>query len=191
MRIIRLLWKEVEKACRIVSAKILKDHFEPDLCVAISRGGFPPARIICDLLNIRNLTSIRIEYYSGVNETMSEPRLAYPLNADVKGMRVLVVDDVADRGDSLVLAKKHILEMGAGETKFATLHYKPWSKMKPDYYAFECRSWIVYPWEVTETAREISSKLLQQGKCLSEIKRELLRIKLTQTEIRQALKERI
>jgi hypoxanthine phosphoribosyltransferase len=140
-------------------------------------------------LNINNLTSIRIEYYSGVNETKTEPKLVYPLGVDVKGMGVLVVDDVADRGDSLILAKKHIQEMGANEVKFATLHYKPWSKFKPDYYASEHSSWIVYPWEVTETARKISSKLLQEGKRMSEVKMQLLRIKFTQTEIRQALRE--
>lgn len=189
MRIVRLSWEDIDKACRIVSNKIVRAHFKPDLCVAISRGGFPPARIICDFLDIRNLTSIKIEYYSDVNETLKEPKLIYPLNADVRGMRVLVVDDVADRGDSLILARKHVQEMGASETKLATLHYKPWSKLKPDYYAFEYRSWIMYPWEVIETARETSSKLLRRGKHLSEIKRELLRIKLSQTEIRQALNE--
>nr|MDO8099815.1 phosphoribosyltransferase [Candidatus Njordarchaeota archaeon] len=189
MRIVRLSWEEIEKACRIVSTKILVDHFKPDLCVAISRGGFPPARIVCDFLDISNLTSIRIEYYSSVNETIPEPKLVYPLNADVKGTKVLVIDDVADRGDSLILAKKHVQEMGASEAKLATLHYKPWSKIKPDYYAFEYKSWIVYPWEIIETARKISSKLLQQGKRLNEIRRDLLRIKLTQAEIRQALSE--
>jgi hypoxanthine phosphoribosyltransferase len=189
MRIVRLFWEDIDKACRIVSNKIIRAHFKPDLCVAISRGGFPPARILCDFLDVRNLTSIKIEYYSNVDETMKEPKLVYPLNADVKGMRVLVVDDVADRGDSLILARKHVQGTGASETRLATLHYKPWSKLKPDYYAFEYRSWIMYPWEVIETAREISSKLLTQGKHLSEIKRALLEIKLTPTEIRQALNQ--
>lgn len=157
--------------------------------MAISRGGFIPARLICDLLDINSLACIRIKYYSGINRTLAEPRIICPLNADAKNKRVLIVDDVADRGNTLMVAKKHVEEVGAREIRLATLHYKPWSKLEPDYYAREFRSWIVYPWEVFESIRKIFPQLLQEGKSLNEAKRQLSRIGITENEIRTALRD--
>lgn len=176
MRIIHLSWEDIERDCRVVSEKILIDGFRTDLCVAISRGGFPVARIICDFLDVTNLTSMRIEYYSDINLTLSKPRLVFPLNADVRQKKVLIVDDVADRGDSLIIAKNHVLDNKASETKLATLHYKPWSKLRPDYFAREYKSWIVYPWEVAEAKRKITANLLQNGKSMREIEKLLSKI---------------
>jgi hypothetical protein len=171
-------------ACRTVSRKILKTNYRPDLCLAISRGGLIPARLICDLLGLRDLTCWKIEYYSGIDRTLTEPRILHPLNLDPRNKRVLVVDDVADRGNTLILAKKNLGELGAIEARLATLHYKPWSKVKPDYYARELRSWIVYPWEVNETIRSVFSDLRQKGISADEAKRRLTKIGMTENEIR-------
>jgi hypothetical protein len=176
MRFIRLSWEDIEKDCKIVSKKILVDGFKTDVCVAISRGGFPVARIICDLLDVTSLASIGIEHYSGIDVTLPKPRLLFPLSADVKEKRVLIVDDVADRGDSLALAKNHVEDNKASEIRLATLHYKPWSKLRPDYFAREYKSWIVYPWEVVQTKRKITANLLQNGKSMREIDSLLLKI---------------
>jgi len=191
MRIIRLSWEDIEKDCRTVSKKILTDGFTTDVCVAISRGGFPAARIMCDLLNIASLASMRIEYYSDIDLTLRKPKLVFPLNADVRQKRVLIVDDVADRGDSLILAKNHVQENEALEIKLATLHYKPWSKLRPDYYAREYKSWIVYPWEVAETERRITANLLQNGKSAREIDRLLSKIGIKGAGIGAPLKKNI
>jgi hypoxanthine phosphoribosyltransferase len=135
------------------------------------------------------LASIKIENYSNIDELLVTPRLVYPLSADTKGKRVLIIDDVADRGDSLILARKHVVELGAREVRVATLHYKPWSKIKPDYYALEYRSWIVYPWEITETVRKLVLRLLEERKSMDEIKKRLLKLKITDTEINKYVRE--
>jgi hypoxanthine phosphoribosyltransferase len=127
---------------------------------------------------------MRIEYYSDIDLTLPKPKLVFPLNTDVRQKKVLVVDDIADRGDSLILAKAHVQDSGASETKLATLHYKPWSKLRPDYFAREYKSWIVYPWEVAETERKITVNLLQDGKNICEIKKVLSRIGIKGAGIR-------
>jgi hypoxanthine phosphoribosyltransferase len=81
----------------------------------------------------------------------------------VEGKRVLVVDEVADTGRSLELVREHILENGAVEVKIATVYYKPWSIIKPDYYEKETSSWIVFPWEIKETVRKIVKKCRKNG----------------------------
>jgi hypoxanthine phosphoribosyltransferase len=159
MRLLWLTWDEVDRLCRSLARKIKRGGFSPDLVVGISRGGFPVARILCDELGIRKLASLQIEYYSSPGKTRKEPVLLYPLNADVKGKKVLIVDDVADRGESLKLAKKHVGEKGAKEIKIATIHYKPWSVTIPDFYVKKVKSWIVYPWERKETAEILGGKI--------------------------------
>jgi hypoxanthine phosphoribosyltransferase len=188
MRILRLSWDQVEKACRIVSNRILESDFRPDLCVAVSRGGFIPARLLCDLLDMRNLACLRIEYYSGMNVTLNEPRISCPVSANAKEKKVLIVDDVADSGSTLILAKKHLQEAGADKIQIATLHYKPWSKLRPDYYAYELKSWIVYPWEVFETIRNMFSELLQRGKKTDEARRQLQKTYFSGNEVLTALR---
>tara|TARA_Y100001972_G_scaffold115647_1_gene152603 strand:- start:324 stop:722 length:399 start_codon:yes stop_codon:yes gene_type:complete len=57
----------------------------------------------------------------------------------------LIIDDIADSGETLKLWQKEFKD-----SIFATLHYKNISKVKPDIFAKEIEEdygWIVYPWE--------------------------------------------
>ena len=129
--------------------------FRPDIIVGVSRGGWPPARVLSDLLGNSNLASVRAEFYMGIEETKGEPILSQPVSAEVANKRVLVVDEVADTGKSLNLVKKHLIEQGAKEVKIATIYYKQCSIIRPDYYEKETNHWIVFPWEVKETVCKI------------------------------------
>ena len=65
----------------------------------------------------------------------------------MKKKKMLLVDEVADTGDTLKHAVEHVKELGVEEVRSAVLHYKPTSIVKPDYYMVETTSWTVYPWE--------------------------------------------
>ena len=39
-------WKDVERLSEELAQKIIDSRYEPDVVVAISRGGFDPARIL-------------------------------------------------------------------------------------------------------------------------------------------------
>jgi len=92
----------------------------------------------------------------------------------VEGERVLVVDDVADTGESLRVVQTHLGEKGATEVKIATIYYKPWSVLIPDYYEKETSSWIIFPWERKETVRKVVEKFKCQGKSVEEAKEKLV-----------------
>ena len=145
-----LSWDDVQGLSEKVSDLVMDSGYKPDLLIAISRGGFDPARIMSDQLNIRKLASLQIIYYTGLNTKREKPEVLFPLNAQVEGLKVLVVDDVSDSGNSLIAVKKYVEDRGALEVRLATLHHKPWSKFKPDYYAEEVSKWIIYPWEPRE-----------------------------------------
>jgi len=152
-------WNQIEQLCEELAGKIRESGFKPHVIVGIARGGWIPARLLSDRLLIANLASMRTEFYEDVGKTKKEPEITQCVSADVKGKSVLLVDDVSDTGLSLLTAKKHLEGAGAREIKIATLHYKPLSKVKPDFYAQETTDWLVYAWEKNETY----SKRLKQG----------------------------
>jgi hypoxanthine phosphoribosyltransferase len=102
---------------------------------------------------------------------------------------VLVVDEVADTGKSLKLVKEHIIEQGATEVKIATVYYKPWSIVKPDYYEKETSQWIVFPWEIKETVRKIVKKCEKTGKPIREEAARLVKAGISPGLIERFLKE--
>ena len=95
-------WHEVYRLCRKLSERIITSGYRPDLIVAVARGGYVPARLLCDFIGINELTSIRVEHYYPGAKKQTEARIRDPLSADIAGRRVLLVDDVNDSGDTLL-----------------------------------------------------------------------------------------
>ncbi|MGQ9759896.1 MAG: phosphoribosyltransferase [Candidatus Methanomethylicaceae archaeon] len=143
-------WEDVEKWSRIVSDTIMKSGWKPDVIIAISRGGFVPARLICDRLVVGELVSLQVSHWPSAAQVAKEAGVKYPLQCDLKYKKALIVDDIADTGESIIIAKDHIwTECKPDELKVATLQWiSTSSKIKPDYYAEEVKEWVwyQYPW---------------------------------------------
>ncbi|MEM4367090.1 MAG: phosphoribosyltransferase [Candidatus Anstonellales archaeon] len=148
-----ITWSSVEKSCAKLGDMIKKD-FEPDVLVGISRGGLVPVRLLSDKLGNSNIGIMRVVFYKGAGKTIGFPKIVQPLNIDVKGKKVLVVDDIVDTGMSMQVAIDHIKRRGAKEIRVAVIDYKQSSSIKPHYYANKASKWIVYPWMKEETKRE-------------------------------------
>jgi len=161
-------WSQIYLMLIKLARQIKKSSFKPEVIVGVSRGGWPPARILSDLLDNPNLANVKVEFYVGVAETREEPILTQPVSVDVKGKNVLIVDEVADTGKSLQLIRSHLLEMGAKEVKIATIYHKPWSSVRPDYSVKETSRWIVFPWEIRETIRKLVNKFGSDGEALNK-----------------------
>jgi hypoxanthine phosphoribosyltransferase len=151
-------WNQIYAMLCSQAEKIRRSGFKPDIIVGVTRGGWVPARVLSDLLEIHVLVTVRVEFYLGVAETRNEPVMTQGVSAVVAGKKVLVVDDVADTGKSLRLVREHIRQQGAAELRIATVYRKPFSIIAPDYYEKETRRWVVFPWETKETLRKIVEK---------------------------------
>jgi hypoxanthine phosphoribosyltransferase len=167
-------WHQIYELLLNLASTVRKTGFEPEIIVGVSRGGWPPARVMSDLLENPKLANVAAEFYIGVAETNGKPVITQPVSVSVKGKKVLVVDDVADTGESLRLVRSHLEEQGATEVKTATIYYKPWSVIIPDYYKKETRSWIIFPWERKETVRKIVEKCKRQGNSIDTAKEKLV-----------------
>ncbi|WP_043117294.1 phosphoribosyltransferase [Solemya velum gill symbiont] len=135
-----------------LAEEIRASDYHPDLVVAISRGGFTPARVLCDVLGLFNLTSIRVVHYSKAAVHEQQAFVKYPLCMDVAGQRILLVDDVNDTGDTLKIARSHLESLGPTEVRIAVLHEKSCSPVRAEYVAesLDKWHWLIYPWAVVE-----------------------------------------
>ena len=154
-------WTKVSQLSRLLANKVLDSGYQPDIVIAIARGGLVPARLLCDHLDIYNLTSIRITHYTSGANKAEVARLNLPLNVNVNNMKVLLVDDVDDTGDTLQLALAHINTFNPADVKVAVLHHKLVSTVVPDFYAQKITRWrwLTYPWAVTEDLQGFIKKM--------------------------------
>jgi hypoxanthine phosphoribosyltransferase len=83
--------------------------------------------------------SIKLSSYEGTNST-GKVRQALGLTADIKGRRVIIIEDIVDSGNTIVELKKILADNGAAESRICTLLYKPDAykqNMPLDYVAME------------------------------------------------------
>jgi hypoxanthine phosphoribosyltransferase len=186
-----LTWNRTYNVLLGLSRKIIRSGFVPDVIVGVSRGGWIPARVLCDLLSAPVLANIGVEFYTGIGQTKRRPRLTQPLSTNVSGKKVLLVDEVADTGQSLKLAKEHIVKEGAKEVKTATIYTKPRSLIEPGYHEKETSNWIVFPWETKETIRSIvTGSKWEERKELDDLYHAKLTAKQAQKFLNEILREK-
>ena len=154
-------WKQFYTLARQLALMIRESRFQPELIVAIGRGGYMPARIVSDYLDVFDLADIRIEHYRGVHKEHLA-RVRYPLAADASAKRVLLVDDVSDTGDTFDAAIRHLRNRGEpAEFRTAVLHHKAVSRFTPDFYSEVVSEWrwIIYPWAIMEDLRSFLGEM--------------------------------
>ncbi|MHA1963733.1 MAG: phosphoribosyltransferase [Candidatus Thorarchaeota archaeon] len=145
--------------------KVKKSGWRPDAIVGIARGGWVHARIACDLLGVKDLFSVKVDHWGVTATKDGKAKLTCPLTGDVKGKRVLVVDDITDTGESLTTAVEHVKESDPLEVKSATLMHIAGSKFVPDYYGVEMAwAWEIWPWNFYEDMTALITKIFEGEK---------------------------
>ena len=142
-----LTWQTFGTASRELAQQVLDSGFQPDLMLSITRGGMMPAGAMSYAMGIKNLHIINVEFYTGVDTRLPLPVLLPPVPAAVhlSDKRVLVVDDVADTGETLRMVRDFCAGHVA-ETRTAVLYEKPQSVVKCDYVWKRTSEWISFPW---------------------------------------------
>lgn len=121
-------------------------EYNPDAIVAIARGGLTIAHVMAEGLDVRDVQSLRTELYDKTNKRDNITIFNHCEFKDAK--RVLVVDDIADSGDTFK-AVIESLECGNKDIKFksAALFYKKTSTYEPHFWINEAQEWIEFFWE--------------------------------------------
>jgi hypoxanthine phosphoribosyltransferase len=133
------------------------------MIIGITRGGWVPARNLCDFLGVKDLIGLKVEHWGVTATPDGEAKIRYPLKMDLTGKKVLVVDDITDTGKSLMVAVEHVNALNPSEIRTATLLCIRGSRFHPDYYAEEIDwKWIIFPWNVLEDLINLVSNYLRE-----------------------------
>ena len=159
-------WDYIYDLCREISDDVKAADFEPDVTVALARGGWFAGRVLCDFLGLDDLTSLKMEHYVGTGEKADEPTVRYPMpEGSVRGKDVLVVDDIADTGGSIQRAHEYVTDRAPGEVRTATLQLLGTSEFQPDFVGerLDEWAWIVYPWNFIEDMVDLVAGVMEKG----------------------------
>ncbi len=176
--------------CRILSwpsvvrdaerlARIIKDSgYVPDIVIAIGRGGYIPARIFCDYLMVHDLAAFKAEHWGVAAVRKKKAVIKFPLSANIKNKRVLLVDDITDTGETLRVSTRYLNGFEPKEVRTAVLIHKTSSPVVPDYFLRKIIKWcwVIFPWHLFEDMTGFVTTLTDEGiRGEDVIKRELRR----------------
>ncbi|MEA5454238.1 phosphoribosyltransferase [Sinomonas sp. JGH33] len=142
-----LSWPDFGNAARDLAADVVESGFEPDVVVAIARGGLLLAGAVAYALGTKSCGALNVEFYTGIDERLPEPIVLPPLldEASVHAKRVLLVDDVSDSGRTLAKVVDLITAWGA-DVRTVCLYSKPRTILEPDFVWRRTDRWITFPW---------------------------------------------
>ena len=135
------------RAVRELAQQVVDSGWVPDVVVAIARGGLPLGGALAYALGTKMVGTLNVEFYTGIDERLDDPVVLPPLldTEALAGRRALVVDDVADTGETLALVRA-LVARHCAETRTAVLYTKPRSIVAPDYTWRATDLWITFPW---------------------------------------------
>ncbi len=161
-------FEEVYDLVKTLSEQIKASSYIPDTIIGLARGGWVPARLLCDFLGITDLISLKVEHWIQTGKTKDEASIKYPLSANLDEKRVLVVDDITDTGKSVISSLGYLKNFHPKDVRVACMQYIPASKYKPDYFAdtIELWTWFIYPWNWIEDGSTLVVRHLSAQKDL-------------------------
>jgi uncharacterized protein len=148
---LRMTWDELGTGSKALAEQIAADSYEPDFILGISRGGLLVAGALAYALGVKNTFTMCVEFYTGIDERLDMPMILPPVPdlVDLHEARVLVADDVADTGQTLVLVRD-FLEGKVADVRTAVLYEKPRSSVRCEYVWERTDRWIVFPWSADD-----------------------------------------
>ncbi len=146
-----MTWDDLGAGSRALAEAVAADGFIPDIILGIARGGLLVAGAVGYALGVKNMFTMSVEFYTGIDERLDVPMLLPPIPdlVDFHETRVLIADDVADTGATLRLVQE-FCEGKVGEVRSAVLYEKPRSVVKCDYVWRRTDRWITFPWSAAD-----------------------------------------
>lgn len=158
-------WSEMTAATFKLSQMMAEKNKKFDVLVTLAKGGWPLARVLADFLNISTGISLGVKFYTGIQEKAAEPIVYQDIQpaSQVAGKEVLLFDDVSDSGESLVFAQQYLKDLGAKSVTTAALYYKSKTVCVPEFYAGHTDAWIIFPFEIAESVRQLQTRWSTQN----------------------------
>ncbi len=146
----KISWEDIEKAVDEIAAKINQTDFKADYIIGIATGGLVPLGLLDKKLGIKNVLTITARSYTG--EKQGQLNVSYLPEIDLRGKKILLVDELADTGETLGQISQLLVEKYQPlQLKTATLAInKKNCKLLPDFFVIGSENFVVFPWEKDE-----------------------------------------
>lgn len=187
-------WTDIDRWADIVAERVRLAGRVPETIVGLTRGGWIPARLLADRLDVKHLAALRAQHWGVTATPNGRAEITESLNSSVRGKAVLVVDDITDTGDSLRLAVTHVKSDRPARLESATFLHISHSTYTPTYYGEEVPkegwAWFIFPWNYWEDLRTLSNKAHSEAATPEEVASLLLeqaKIQVSAEDVAQAL----
>ena len=136
-------WPLFGELSRALALKVSREY-DPDMVIGIATAGVIPGAVVAAMLG-KEFHSIVISRRYRAEGTRETPAVFSAAPSEVRGKKVLIVDETCDSGETLRLAIGAIVNAGAKEVRTA-VGFKT-GAYSPDFHALATESTIVLPWD--------------------------------------------
>lgn len=116
------------------------------LVIGIARAVLFPATTVAAALR-RELYPVRVTRRINDVVQYKSPIWRVDVPATVAGQRVVVIDEIADTGETLAIVAARALERGARQVWTMSMVTHSWADPQPDYTALHSDALVIFPWD--------------------------------------------
>jgi hypoxanthine phosphoribosyltransferase len=142
--VLSISWEQFHGLCKGLALAV--SAYRPEIILAVGRGGYYPGTLLAHLLRVE-LYPIRLSRRERDVIVRRTPRWLVAPPALVSGARILVVDEIADTGQTLRLAAAKARELDAAEVRCAVLYAHGTGANAADYVGRISDALVVNPWD--------------------------------------------
>lgn len=136
-------WPLFGELSRALALKVAR-AYDPEIVVGIATAGVVPGAVVSAILD-REFHSIMVSRRHKTDRVRETPAVLSAAPPEVRGHRVLIVDETCDSGATMRLAVAAIVNAGATTVRTA-VSFKT-GTYEPDFYALASETTIVLPWD--------------------------------------------
>lgn len=141
----RINWEEFGKMTRRLVEILAQEKV--DVVIGIARGGLIPATAVAAALRCE-MFPIRLTRRMNDEIVHSTPVVLLDVAIQVANRKcAVVIDEIADTGQTLRRAVQLVSRRGVPRVLTATLASHSWASPKPDFTALESDALIIFPWD--------------------------------------------
>jgi hypoxanthine phosphoribosyltransferase len=141
--VLEIEWPFFGELSRGLALKVAR-AYDPEIVIGIATAGVIPGAVIAAILG-REFHSLVVSRKFRSPRARETPEVFGSAPREVRGRRVLIVDETCDSGDTMRLAIAAVADEGAAEFRTAVAFQT--GEYTPDFHAIATESTIILPWD--------------------------------------------
>ena len=141
--VIDVEWPFFGELARGLALKISREY-DPEVVIGIATAGVIPGAVVAAILN-REFHSMVVSRRFRSETIRESPAIMSAAPPEIRGKRVLIVDETCDSGDTMRMAVAAVKSVGPKEVRTAVAFRT--GSYKPDFHGLATQSTIILPWD--------------------------------------------